>query len=227
MRMLDPRKEALEEAAQIANHIDVVVTELTSPHDAYVRTAVAIRDKILALGRAGDVSVQINKLSPIALRKIDEEVREMGLTGFTYWFEFSQRIESLFLATPQEMFICEIPALILHQDQAYIFRAHPTCPKCADYLKPKPISQETKEQRDLFWPPNGELEEHLYEIRNAKTKEYAIIHAREIQSLHIINPRISQVQISGPQCKNCRAFTTRKRVVTHGLCMKCENEEKK
>jgi hypothetical protein len=31
-----------------------------------------------------------------------------------------------------------------------------------------------------------------------------------------------QVQTSGPKCKQCGAFTTYKRVNTHGLCMKCE-----
>lgn len=31
-----------------------------------------------------------------------------------------------------------------------------------------------------------------------------------------------QVQTSGPQCKQCGAFTTAKRVETHGLCMRCE-----
>lgn len=34
-----------------------------------------------------------------------------------------------------------------------------------------------------------------------------------------------QVQTSGPQCKKCGAFTTYKRVETHGLCMKCEREK--
>lgn len=33
-----------------------------------------------------------------------------------------------------------------------------------------------------------------------------------------------QVQTRGPQCKNCGAFTTKKRVETIGLCMRCENE---
>jgi predicted DNA-binding protein len=33
-----------------------------------------------------------------------------------------------------------------------------------------------------------------------------------------------QVQTSGPQCKVCGAFTTYKRVNSHGMCMKCEGE---
>ena len=33
---------------------------------------------------------------------------------------------------------------------------------------------------------------------------------------------VPQVQTSGPQCKKCGAFTTKKRVESHGLCMKCE-----
>src|SRR5208337_5323957 len=32
-----------------------------------------------------------------------------------------------------------------------------------------------------------------------------------------------QVQVSGPQCVKCGAFTTYARVRSHGLCMKCEN----
>lgn len=35
-------------------------------------------------------------------------------------------------------------------------------------------------------------------------------------------PSNIQVQTSGPQCKKCGAFTTRARVESHGLCMKCE-----
>ena len=38
---------------------------------------------------------------------------------------------------------------------------------------------------------------------------------------------IKQVQTSGPKCKGCGAFTTYKRVNTHGLCMKCEGEARK
>ena len=36
------------------------------------------------------------------------------------------------------------------------------------------------------------------------------------------NSPIKNVQTTGPQCKKCGAFTTRKRANTHGLCMKCE-----
>lgn len=43
------REKVLEEAEQIANHVDVTITGFTSPHDASVRTAVAIRDGIRAL----------------------------------------------------------------------------------------------------------------------------------------------------------------------------------
>ena len=34
-----------------------------------------------------------------------------------------------------------------------------------------------------------------------------------------------QVQTEGPKCKQCGAFTTYTRVNTHGLCMKCEQEQ--
>lgn len=33
------------------------------------------------------------------------------------------------------------------------------------------------------------------------------------------------IQTSGPQCKKCGAFTTKTRVESHGLCMKCEGEK--
>ncbi len=35
-----------------------------------------------------------------------------------------------------------------------------------------------------------------------------------------------QKQVSGPQCKKCGAYTTYARVRSHGLCMKCEREQK-
>jgi len=38
--------------------------------------------------------------------------------------------------------------------------------------------------------------------------------------------RPKQIQTSGPRCKQCGAFTTKKRVETHGLCMKCENDKR-
>jgi hypothetical protein len=34
------------------------------------------------------------------------------------------------------------------------------------------------------------------------------------------------VQTSGPACTNCGAFTTRTRVRSHGMCMRCEYEKK-
>ena len=34
-----------------------------------------------------------------------------------------------------EMYICEIAHIILHPNQQYIFRTHPTCQKCLNYLK--------------------------------------------------------------------------------------------
>lgn len=37
--------------------------------------------------------------------------------------------------------------------------------------------------------------------------------------------RFVQVQTNGPRCKKCNAFTTYARVNTHGLCMKCEQEQ--
>ncbi len=33
-------------------------------------------------------------------------------------------------------------------------------------------------------------------------------------------------QTSGPQCKNCGAFTTYARVNSYGMCMKCEHDSK-
>lgn len=39
--------------------------------------------------------------------------------------------------TPTEMNLCEISQLILHKDQAYIFRQAEGCPECANYLEPK------------------------------------------------------------------------------------------
>ena len=38
-------------------------------------------------------------------------------------------------------------------------------------------------------------------------------------------PPVPQIHTNGPQCKKCGAFTTQKRVDTHGLCMKCEQEQ--
>ena len=38
--------------------------------------------------------------------------------------------------------------------------------------------------------------------------------------------KLEQVQTSGPQCKKCGAFTTKTRVESHGMCMKCESEAK-
>jgi hypothetical protein len=35
---------------------------------------------------------------------------------------------------------------------------------------------------------------------------------------------IVQTQTSGPRCVVCGAFTTYKRVETHGMCMKCEGD---
>lgn len=35
---------------------------------------------------------------------------------------------------PTVMMLCEIPRLILHADQWYVFRQDPDCPKCAAYL---------------------------------------------------------------------------------------------
>jgi hypothetical protein len=43
--------------------------------------------------------------------------------------------------------------------------------------------------------------------------------------LEQIDVHPKQVQTSGPKCK-CGAFTTYKRVETHGLCMKCEEAKK-
>jgi hypothetical protein len=46
----------------------------------------------------------------------------------------------------------------------------------------------------------------------------------DVHSLCPQHPK--QVQTSGPQCTKCGAFTTYKRVESHGLCMKCEHESK-
>lgn len=36
-----------------------------------------------------------------------------------------------------------------------------------------------------------------------------------------------QIQVSGPKCRFCGAFTTYARVFSHGMCMKCEDEKRK
>lgn len=36
---------------------------------------------------------------------------------------------------------------------------------------------------------------------------------------------VAHTQVDGPKCKQCGAFTTYARVNTHGLCMKCEQEQ--
>jgi hypothetical protein len=38
--------------------------------------------------------------------------------------------------------------------------------------------------------------------------------------------KIVQTSEEGPRCKQCRAFITYARVESHGLCMKCELENK-
>ena len=45
---------------------------------------------------------------------------------------------------------------------------------------------------------------------------------KEVQDRLVTECRPVQVQTSGPQCKSCGAFTTKTRVQSHGLCMKCE-----
>lgn len=45
-----------------------------------------------------------------------------------------------------------------------------------------------------------------------------------VKELDANSETIPQVQTDGPQCKRCGTFTTRTRVDTHGLCMKCEQE---
>jgi hypothetical protein len=43
--------------------------------------------------------------------------------------------------------------------------------------------RETKPD-NIFWPPQNEAEEHLYEIRNARTKEYVQVHVDALKELY-------------------------------------------
>lgn len=39
------------------------------------------------------------------------------------------------------------------------------------------------EWRDLFWPPENEIEEHIYEIRHGRTKDYVMVHVKALVSI--------------------------------------------